>query len=92
MRVTNSKGEELYTVVVSNSNESMPMVSLMTYKGAMDYFNSFIKEANNDTWMIKLVEKKEVDDRHWATLVKNHKGWGGNFLSCIWVDPAYYFG
>ena len=92
MRVTNSKGEGLYTVVVSNSNESMPMVSLMSYKTAMDYFESFIKELNNDTWMVKLVERKDVDDRHWATLVKNHKGWGGNFLSCIWIDPAYSFG
>lgn len=91
MRVTNNKGEELYTIVVSNSNESMPIVCLKTYEAAMKYFDNFIKEVDNDSWKIKLVEKGAAGNRCWATLVKNHKGWGGNFLSCIWIDPAYTF-
>lgn len=78
-------------VVVVNSNDIMPVTTLRPYEEAVKYFNNFIKEVNNESWMVKLVEKNQVGDRLWATTVKNHKGCGGNYLSCIWIDPAYDF-
>ena len=91
MQVTNSKGEQLYEVVVATTNDIMPSVSLKTWKNALKYFEEMTTEMDTKDWLRKVVEKKQVDDRLWATMVMNHRGWGHNYMCSIWVSPAYTF-
>lgn len=91
MQVTNSKGEQLYQVVIVTTNESMPSVFLKTWEKALKYFEDITKELDTKEWLRKVVEKNQVDDRLWATMIMNHKGYGSNYMCSIWVSPAYTF-
>lgn len=91
MQVTNNKGEQLYEVVFATTNDIMPSVYLKTWEKALAYFEDITKELDTKEWFRKVVKKKQVDDRLWATMIMEHRGWGSAYMCSIWVSPAYAF-
>lgn len=93
MQITNKKGEKLYLVVRSKSNDISPYTGVKTWEKAMEDFNDFTEDVDNEAMFRKTV-KKNIDEGHRAiaSCIENRKGWGSDYMVYIEVSPLYDFG
>ena len=93
MRAKNKKGEELYYFITVSSNDFMsPHVTLKTWVDCMSQIESMSEERDSEDWYVKVIKRK-IDPPYYAEveMLCNHKGWGGDFIKIINVQPAYIF-
>ena len=91
MYVTNSKGEALYVMVISDTNDATnPHVSLKTWDNVVKYFNELVVDLDTDSWYVKVINRNIDTENHTAhaSMVCNHKGWGGDFFRVVTIKPA----
>lgn len=91
MQVKNSKGENLYLVIVSQTNEAThPTAFLKTWEKAMQFIEEAAVEVDNDSWFKKVIKKEINFEYHRAELqmVCNRKGWGFDYFKTVRVEYA----
>lgn len=90
MFLTNKKGEKLFTVVISKSNEIEPYVNVYTWDEAINLLEKFNEELDGALWFRKIV-KYDVNYGHRARLefVENHKGWGSDYFVVITISSIF---
>lgn len=94
MQLKNEKGEDLYLLVITNSDEfSSPHIKINTWDNVVKSFEDFIQEVENESWSVKQIKVERNPEYHRmeASLICNHKGWGGDFFRVIEVSSAYCF-
>lgn len=94
MQLKNAKGEYLYLLVITNSNEfSSPHIKVNTWDKVIKDFEDLIQEVDDTSWSVKQVKVERLPEYHRmkATLLCNHKGWGGDFFRVITIESAYCF-
>lgn len=94
MQLQNKKGEDLYLLVITESKEfNRPSIRVNTWEKVTKDFEDFIKEVDNESWLIKQVKVERNPEYHRmeATLLCNHKGWGSDFFRVITIESAYSF-
>ena len=94
MQLRNSKGEDLYLLVITDSNEfNSPHIKINTWDNVVKSFEDLIQEVENESWSVKQIKVERNPEYHRmeASLICNHKGWGGDFFRVITIESAYCF-
>lgn len=94
MVLKNQKGEEMYQVIITSSKEfDSPKIRTNTWEKCVKDFEELIQEVENDNWSVRQVKVNRLPDYHRmeATLICNHKGWGGDFFKHIYIDSVWEF-
>jgi len=94
MQLQNKKGEDLYLLtIVESRNFCSPHVKINTWETVTKDFEEWIKEVEDENWSVKQIKVNRSPEYHRmeATLLCNHKGWGGDFVRVINVKAAYVF-
>lgn len=79
MQLRNNKGEYLYLLVITNSNEfNSPYIKINTWDNVVRSFENLIQEVENESWSVKQIKVERNPEYHRmeASLICNHKGWG----------------
>lgn len=94
MQAKNSKGEELYLVIVSRTNEAThPSAFLKIWEQAVQFIEDAAVEVDDDN-LFKKVIKKEIKPEYGRAevqMVCNRKGWGYDYFETIYVEIAVVF-
>lgn len=89
MQLKNRKGEDLYILTITKSNDfSNPYIGIDTWEKVTKSFDDLIQEVDDDNWLVKQVKVSKSDEYHrWeATLLCNHKGWGSDFFKVVKIE------
>ena len=90
-QLKNSKGEKLYLIVKTNTNNIEPYTRVYSWEKALELFNSFTTEVDNESFFAQLIHKEIDAEAHTAkaSMRQNHKGWGSDFFTYITIHPIY---
>ena len=90
-QLKNSKGENLYLFVKISTNSIEPYTRVCTWEQALEKFNSFTTEMDNESFFAQLIHKEIDAETHTAeaSMRQNHKGWGSDFFTYITIEPIY---
>ena len=97
MHITNRQGEKLYLYIRTSSQEfNRPFIVLKTWEDAIKMLKDDTKELDNDDWYshnisltINEVEDSTRSKNAHAKMIRNHRGWGGDYYEEISIEPAY---
>lgn len=87
----NSKGENLYLFVKTNTNNIKPYTKVCTWEQALEKLNLFTTEMDSESFFAQLIHKEIDAENHIveASMRQNHKGWGSDFFTYITIEPIY---
>lgn len=91
MQMKNDKGEYLYKVVKTSSNNLKALVTIKTKEAALEWIEEYTHDVDNANWFRKVINNDIKDGVGELEFVEDHKGWGYDYLVRIEVSPLYCF-
>ena len=90
-QIKNTKGEDLYIIIVVSTNDIQPHVTASTWEGCIKKLEQLTQEADNDRFFAQLIHKEINKDCHRAeaSMRCNKKGWGSDYFQYITIESLY---
>lgn len=89
MYLTNKKGEQLFMVTKSTSNDIVPFARVMTWKKAVEFVSHFNNDIDDDKHYRKVIQYKHREHYIELTYMQNDKGWGSDYMVKIIVNVVF---
>lgn len=89
--IKNTKGEDLYIIIVISTNDIQPHVTASTWEECIKKLEQLTLEVDNDRFFAQLIHKEINKDCHRAeaSMRCNKKGWGSDYFKYITIEPLY---
>lgn len=92
MQLTNQKGEKLYLLTIVKTNEiTVPSTSIVTWEKGVKRFQTFTREQEDDFCSKKIVKLQKSEQRLYAIMITNRRGWTTDYFEIFSLQPAYYY-